>query len=207
MLLHWHEHSCCTVMLWTACSLRYSVTRSCEQLLIIFGTVSTNYVMLCVLVSNQLYAHLNTISNRIWICVAIIYHLRIQIKLLSAILWPLWSCTCEKLISKLWWIDVMFVTKVMVNLWPFYIKRWQWQITFCDDINLSSMTIPKWWHQLPRHWWRQRHVSCHVIADVSATSDANAVNGRLWRKRIVTKWLTALTATSVSQADVKLWRK
>jgi hypothetical protein len=65
---------------------RYSVTRSCEQLLIIFGTVSTNYVMPCVLVSNQLYAHLNTISNSIWICVAIIYHLQIQIKLLSAIL-------------------------------------------------------------------------------------------------------------------------
>jgi hypothetical protein len=63
-----------------------SVTRSCEQLLITFGNVSTNYVMLCVLVSNQLYAHLNTISNRIWICVAIIYHEQIQIKLLSAIL-------------------------------------------------------------------------------------------------------------------------
>jgi hypothetical protein len=65
---------------------RYSVTRSCEQLLIIFGTISTNYVMLCVLVSNQLYAHLNTISNHIWICVVIIYHLQIQIKLLSVIL-------------------------------------------------------------------------------------------------------------------------
>jgi hypothetical protein len=65
---------------------RYSVTRSCEQLLIIFGTVSTNYEMLCVLVSNQFYAHLNIISNRIWIFVAIIYHLQIQIKLLSTIL-------------------------------------------------------------------------------------------------------------------------
>jgi hypothetical protein len=61
----------------------YSVTRSCEQLLIIFGTISTNYGMLCVLVSNQLYAHLNTISNRIWICVAIIYHLQIQINYLQ----------------------------------------------------------------------------------------------------------------------------
>jgi hypothetical protein len=64
----------------------YLVTRSCEQLLIIFGTISTNYVMLCVLVSNQLYAHLNTISNRIWICVVIICHFQIQIKLLSVIL-------------------------------------------------------------------------------------------------------------------------
>jgi hypothetical protein len=42
--------------------------------------------MLCVLVSNKLYEHLNTISNRIWICVAIIFHLQIQIKLLSAIM-------------------------------------------------------------------------------------------------------------------------
>jgi hypothetical protein len=38
--------------------------------------------MLCVLVSSQLYARLNTISNRIWICVAIIYHLQIQINYL-----------------------------------------------------------------------------------------------------------------------------
>jgi hypothetical protein len=29
-----------------------------------------------------LYAHSNTISNRIWICVAIIYHLQIQIKII-----------------------------------------------------------------------------------------------------------------------------
>jgi hypothetical protein len=99
------------------------------------------------------------------------------------------------------------VTKIMTNLWPFYIKRWRWQIPFCDDINLSSMTIPKRWRQLPHHCWRHRHGSCHIFADVSTTSDANAVNGRLWRKRIVTKSLMALTATSVSQADVKLWRK
>jgi hypothetical protein len=30
---------------------------------------------------------------------------------------------------------------------------------------------------------------------------------QLWPNRIVTKSLTVLTATSVSQADVKLWRK
>jgi hypothetical protein len=87
-----------------------------------------------------------------------------------------------KLISNLWRIDVIFVTKVMPNLWPFYIKRWRWQISFCDDINLSSMTIPKSWRRLPRHWWHQRHASYHIIADISATSDANAVNGRLWLK-------------------------
>jgi hypothetical protein len=141
-----------------------------QQLWITFGTVSTNYVMLCVLVSNKLYEHLNTLSNRICICVAIIFHMQFQIKLLSAILWPLWSVPVTKLISKLWWIDVIFVTKVMETLWPFYIKRWRWQITFCDDFNLSSMKFPNRWRQLPRHWWRQSHDSCHVIADVSATS-------------------------------------
>jgi hypothetical protein len=69
--------------------LNIAAAQLCFQLHVHFRysvTVSTNYVMPCVLVSNQLYAHLNTISNRIWICVAIIYNLQIQIKLLSAIL-------------------------------------------------------------------------------------------------------------------------
>jgi hypothetical protein len=141
-----------------------------------------------------------------------------------------------KLISNLWRIDVIFVTKLMANLWLFYIKRWRWQISFFDDINLSSTTIPK------------SYVSCYVINDITATSAATSLltspprhlpawhtagydqhkttsvtkpdrhttvtspsvsqaDGRLWRKWIVTKSLTALTATSVSQADVKLWRK
>jgi hypothetical protein len=55
---------------------RYSVTRSCEQLFIMFATVSSNYVMLCVLVPHQLYAHLY----------AFVFHLQIHIKLVSAIL-------------------------------------------------------------------------------------------------------------------------
>jgi hypothetical protein len=171
MLLHRHEHSCCTVMLWTACSLCYSVTRSCEQLLIIFGTVSTNYVMPCVPVSNQLYAQLNTISNRIWICVAIIYHLQIQIKLLSAIPWPLWSCTCDKLISKLWWLMLFCDQSNGKSVTVLYQKvtmknnfLWRHKLIFYDDsktmTSAATSLMTSTPCQLPCHCWRQCHVRC-----------------------------------------------
>jgi hypothetical protein len=177
MLLHRHEHSCCIVKLSTACSL--SLLSNFESHLVLFQQTMWCYVYWCPI------SCMNT-----WILFPIVY----------VFVWPLYFICkfklnyylqfcdhCDpvpmtKLISKLWWIDVIFVTKVMENLWPFYIKRWRWQITFYDDFNLSSMTFPNRWRHLPRHWWRQIHVSSHVIADVSATSEANTVNGRLWPK-------------------------
>jgi hypothetical protein len=130
-----------------------------------------------------------------------------------------------KLLSNLWPKDVIFVTKVLANQWPYYIKLWQCQIPICDDLNMTSMTVARWWSQQPRHWW------CHnlVICQRGIRQPMTNTRLHLWRNRIVTllqqrhplskqtkdcdekgssqNALTALTATSVSQADVKLWRK
>jgi hypothetical protein len=90
----------------------------------------------------------------------------------------------------------------MANLWPFYIKRWRWQMSFCDDINLSSMTIPKRWRQLPHYWWRQHQ----VIADISTPSHANAVNGRLWPKhRNICDQIWSSHLTNTVNGTVRRW--
>jgi hypothetical protein len=125
-----------------------------------------------------------------------------------------------KLLSNLWPKDVIFVTKVLANQWPYYIKPWQCQIP-----NMTSMTVTRWWSQQPRHWWRHSLIICQRGIRQPMTN----TRLHLWRNRIVIllqrrhplsrrtgdcdekgssqNALTALTATSVSQADVKLWRK
>jgi hypothetical protein len=87
-----------------------------------------------------------------------------------------------KLFSNLWPRDVIFVTKVMANQWPYYIKPWQCQIPFYDDLNMTSMTIPRWWSQQPRHWWRHRLVICQRGIRQAMTN----TRLHLWRNRIVT---------------------
>jgi hypothetical protein len=204
MLLHRHEHSCYTVMLWTACSL------SLLSNLVVLAT----FLLYLVLFQQTMWC------NVYW-CPISCMHTWILFPIVYGFVWPLYIICkfklnyylqfCDqsdpvpvmKLISNLWWIDVIFVTKVMTNLWPFYIKRWRWQISLCDDLNMYSMTILNLWCQLPRHWWRHRHVICQRGVQQTMTKTKQ----QLWPNRIVTKSLTALTATSVSQADVKLWRK
>jgi hypothetical protein len=129
------------------------------------------------------------------------------------------------LLSNLWPKDVIFVTKVLANLWPYCIKAWQCQIPICDDLIITSMTVARWWSQQPRHWWRHILVICQRGIHHPMTN----TRLHLWRNRIVTPLqrrhplsrrtedcdekissqsaLTALTAASVSPADVKLWRK
>jgi hypothetical protein len=110
MLLHRHEHSCCIVKLSTACSL--SLLSNFESHLVLFQQTMWFYVYWCPI------SCMNT-----WILFTIIY----------GFVWPLYFICkfklnyylqfCEhcdpvpvtKLISKLWRIDVIFVTKVMVN--------------------------------------------------------------------------------------------
>jgi hypothetical protein len=70
----------------------------------------------------------------------------------------------------------------MAKPWTFYFKVRRWHIVFCDDLNMYSMTIPKWWHQLPRHCWCHHHVSCHIIVDVTSTSAASMAYGGIWPK-------------------------
>jgi hypothetical protein len=130
-----------------------------------------------------------------------------------------------KLLSNLWPKDVIFVTKVLANQWPYYIKPWQCQIPIRDDLNMTSMMVARWWSQQPCHWWRHSHVICQRGIRQPMTN----TRLHLWRNRIVTlqqrhhplsrrtgdrdekgssqNALTALTVTSVSQADVKLWWK
>jgi hypothetical protein len=141
---------------------RYSVTRSCEQLLIIFGTVSTNYEMLCVLVSNQFYAHLNIISNRIWIFWPLYIICKFKLNYYLQFCDHCDPIPVTKLISNLWRIDVIFVTKVMANLWPFQkvmmanIILWWYKLVFSDDSKKDD-------------------INCHIIDCVKAASAATSL--------------------------------
>jgi hypothetical protein len=94
---------------------------------------------------------------------------------------------------------------------------WRFKHDIYDDSKMMISAAMSLMTSLPRHL-----PACHTAGydqhkttsvtkpdrHTTVTSPSvNQANGRLWRKQIVTKSLTALAVTSRSQADVKLWQK
>jgi hypothetical protein len=94
---------------------------------------------------------------------------------------------------------------------------WRFKHDIYDDSKMMISAATSLMTSPPRHLsaWHTAGYDQHKTTFVTKpdchttimSPSVSQVDWRLWRKRIVTKSLTALTATLVSQAGVKLWRK
>jgi NAD-dependent SIR2 family protein deacetylase len=144
--------------------------------------------------------------------------LQIHIILLFPKLWPNGWCICDqtifKSVTKRCYIcdqsvTILYQTMTMPNT-----ILWRFKHDIYDDSKMMISVATSLITSPPRHLpaWHTAGYDQHKTTSVTkpdrhtsvTASSISQADGRLWRKRIVTK---SLTATSVSQADVKLWRK
>jgi hypothetical protein len=227
MLRHRLEHIYCSAFLSIICHFAYPVTWSCVQLFMVLGTVWTTYLLnlQCLVVCICCICTLEYLMQILWNCVPIIYQLQIHIILLFPNMWPNGWCICDqtifKYVAKRCYIcdqsdrksgTILYQTMTMPNT-----ILWRFKHDIYDDSKMMNSVATSLMTSPPRHLstWHTAGYDQHKTTSVKKPDRHTTVmapsisqaDGRLWRKRIVTKSLTALTATSVSQANVKLWRQ